>query len=401
MFISKKKALESIRTVEKVQNGVPRTYYEAYLGINPLTRAKVRFMMADRFELVHRIDEFYLKNKRFGDSIVVLRPDEAYDARAALEVLRAAGYVATLRSLAEEYVARRKAKKEAPNVPLETAFNEYLASFPEVQKKHRESIVRRVGAFVGRIGANRSCASITAKEVAEFLERFDAPKTYNNNLGYIKSFFNWCASPERQYVLENPIARMKQKQIAHVDPQFLAPEDVEKLLRHFEEARDYATLAYLVLSYFCGIRAEEIIRLSMQDGDILSPDAGSIRIGLPKGWTRGVRPRTVPLARNAAEWIRQYGLGKALVGSSPNWSRRLVYMAAEKMGMRIPHNAGRHTFITMHVAAFHNEQVTQTICGTSKDMLVRNYMGLATDAQGKAYFAIMPKTVDTANGNMA
>ena len=44
----------------------------------------------------------------------------------------------------------------------------------------------------------------------------------------------------------------------------------------------------------------------------------------------------------------------------------------------------------MHVAAFGDPRRTEILVGTSASMRVNHYMGLATQAQGQAYFAIRP-----------
>ena len=395
MLLPRKKVISNIAVRNRqARDGTTATYYEAYLGVSPVTHRKIRFMCGDRAALVRKIEEFYRTERSVGESFVAIRPDEAFDARAALEILREAGVARSLRDVALDYVQRAQEEQGVNEKPLGEAMEEYVASFPEVQDKHRTAIRQRVGGFAARFGADRNCSEVDGKSVVEFLDRHDNPKTWNNEFGYIKSFINWCAAPSRRYVASNPLAEMRAKPIAHKDPPFMAPEDVEKLFRHFEERGDAAVLAYLTLAFFCGIRREEIIRLSMQEEELVSADDESIRVRMPKGWTRGMRPRTVPLGENAAAWIRAYGLGEALRGSSVLYSADQAHDAADAMGIAMPKNVARHTFITMHVAAYHNEQVTQTICGTSKEMLVQSYMGLATRAQGRAYFDIMPKGVD-------
>ena len=72
-----------------------------------------------------------------------------------------------------------------------------------------------------------------------------------------------------------------------------------------------------------------------------------------------------------------------------------IYRLARKNKIPVFQNCGRHTFITYHVAAFGDPAKTQAIVGTSAKMRAENYCGLASKANGEAYFKIMPaETVD-------
>ena len=67
-----------------------------------------------------------------------------------------------------------------------------------------------------------------------------------------------------------------------------------------------------------------------------------------------------------------------------------IYKLARKNKIPVFQNCGRHTFITYHVAAFGDPAKTQAIVGTSAKMRAENYCGLASKANGEAYFKIMP-----------
>ena len=56
-----------------------------------------------------------------------------------------------------------------------------------------------------------------------------------------------------------------------------------------------------------------------------------------------------------------------------------------------PHNCLRHGFASYHVAAIKDPSKTSVImCHTSAKLLWDVYRGIASEADGKAYFAIMP-----------
>ncbi|MDA3923699.1 MAG: hypothetical protein PF904_03255 [Kiritimatiellae bacterium] len=63
---------------------------------------------------------------------------------------------------------------------------------------------------------------------------------------------------------------------------------------------------------------------------------------------------------------------------------------AKKLKIKLPRNAGRHTFITMHVAAYERPEMTDNMTGTSSQMRSNHYQGLTTKKEGEKYFSIMP-----------
>ena len=59
---------------------------------------------------------------------------------------------------------------------------------------------------------------------------------------------------------------------------------------------------------------------------------------------------------------------------------------AQKHGLKKPANAARHTFVTMHVAAYHDAALTESIVGTSSTMRKRHYQNLVREDVAKRYF---------------
>ena len=67
-----------------------------------------------------------------------------------------------------------------------------------------------------------------------------------------------------------------------------------------------------------------------------------------------------------------------------------IYKIARKNDIPVFQNCGRHTFITYHVSAYGDPAKTQAIVGTSAKYRAENYCGLASKADGEAYFKIWP-----------
>jgi len=318
----------------------------------------------------------------------VLSRRELYDAREALDILSAQGI-----PLALSEVVRRFALTATDVViakPLGEAYEEYFDSIPMVQTAHRRAINDRVRRWVSSFGTQRPCMEVNSPELATYLAPIKArsPKSHNNALGYIKSFLAWCASSERKYLTTNPVSDMKPAQVAYKEPEYIRPDDLEKILRALEARPDAARLlGSVVLSFFCGIRQAEIERLADSPSDIML-DEDIVRISMPKGWTKGIVPRVVQIPPNARAWLTAYDVRHTLeLTKGIHATTRNI---CKKVGVPFPANAGRHSFITFHVAAYGDASKTESMCGTSSRMRTSHYQGLASKKEAEKYFAIMP-----------
>ena len=417
MLKSQKEAIDSIRAIVVTKKAIPGVRSElrypafyAYVGTHPVTGKKIQFTRARRAEVEEDIDKFYRAFKSGDPSFYadasgspVLRPREALDYREAREALDASGFAGlTILEVARTFI---RDNQGVMRISLRDAYDEYLSSFADNQTSHVESIKSRVGRAILALDAHRAVSEITPREVSTMLRDEwgkAAPKTYNGNLTYLRSFFEWCKKPSRRYCRNNPTDGIEKRPEPYEEPKFLSPEDTEKLFRIVEAEKDrwadHAEMVqWLALSYFAGLRSAEIHRLTGRDVNL---SEGWVRVARPKGYQHGVAPRMVPLTDAAKAWLAAYPIPRKpderifhTIAKPDDHADHLKYGVRGRVA--IPRNAGRHTFVTMHVAAFGDPRRTEILVGTSSAMRVNHYMGLATKAQGEAYFAIRPsKKVD-------
>lgn len=388
----KREVIKSLSFKTRVIYGKEREIWSIYFGSDG-TGNKIRASRSSKADALLCIDEFYRKLKEAGDSITVLKPAQVYDAKAAFDLLKSANSSITLTEAVRRLLATVGDAGSIAQKTLAEAYEEYYNSIADVQKHHKYSVKMRVGKWVQAYGADRPCTSITAKQIADHLAVVGrkSDKTHNNHLSYIKTFLSWCTKKERMYLAVNPIDDMNQKRIAYKEPKYMSPGDVEKMVRHFEANNDKKALVIIVLSFFCGIRTEEVGRI-MDDPTQINIDDETIRISMPKGWSQGIAPRALQIPENALAWMREFDLESVYGTFNAKNTRTAVFNEArEKLGVKIPPNAGRHTFITMHVAAYGEPAKTEAMAGTSKVMRTTNYMGLASKRDGEQFFSIFPR----------
>ena len=392
----KKDVVKSIRAITRCIKGKGVTCYEAYLGLDAEGR-KIRFTRMTRESLIGAVNDFFALHRKTGDTaMAVLTPYQIHDARAALDALVGSGRQDVgLAECAREFLRMAGDGGRLNDKPVKDAYSDYLASFPErTRGVHFQAVRSRVGKWVATCG-ERMCGEVTAADVAAYLSpmRGGPETTYNNALGYIKTFMAWCAAPERRHIRESPVASMKKLKKPYAEPEFMRAGDVEAVLRILERDGDGASVCYFTLSFLMGMRTEEIKRMSREPESFRLED-GTIRITKPKGWTSGRPPRLIHVPENTLAWLEKHDVRESITRMSSHTAGRIRRLVKKhRADIRFPHNAGRHTFITMHYAAYGDPSKTAALCGTSRTVMTNHYMGLADRAEGERYFGIMPQGV--------
>ena len=393
-YLQKKEVEATIKRREHTVKGKVYVTFEAYFGTDPFSKKPVRKSRGTEEELKKAIKDFFLRHQSGGDAAVRLTAVQALDAKNALDELTAAGEDISLTEAVRAYLGGSvRISGNASGITIGDAWQEFYNGKPDGddKRKHRYSS----GKFVQEYGADRKLALVTAKEVADYLEaNYGAlkPKTYNSHLLSIKTFFNWCAKGKQKYIPFSPIKEVEFKPEPWEEPEYMKPADVERLFRLLESVKDKHPeyLAQAIVGFFCGTRAVEIRRMAMIEGAAkIHLDDETIRIAMGKGFQRGKMPRSFQIEPTAMAWIKSFDFMDALKKVNKKTIGK-IYKLARKHKIPVFQNCVRHTFITYHVAAYGDPAKTQAMVGTSARYRAMNYCGLASKADGEAYFKIWP-----------
>ena len=394
-YRQKKEVEASIKRREHTVKGKVYVCYEAYFGTDPFPpRKPVRITRDTEEELKNAIKDFYLRHQAGGDAAARLTAMQALDAKTALDELAAAGENISLTEAVRAFLGGAvRVSGNDSDITIGAAWQKYYDGKKEGddKTKHKYS----TGKFVNAYGADKRLSLVTAKEVVDYLEANygkKKPKTYNSHLLSIKTFFNWCAKDAQKYIAASPIKSVEFKPEPWEEPEYMKVEDVARLFKvlEAEKERHPEYLAQAVVSFFCGSRAVEIRRMAMiEDAAKIHLDDETIRIAKGKGFQRGRRPRAFHVEPTAMAWIKSFDFLSALKMVRKGTIDE-IYKLARKNKIPVFQNCGRHTFITYHVSAYGDPAKTQAIVGTSEKYRAENYCGLASKANGEAYFKIWP-----------
>lgn len=200
----------------------------------------------------------------------------------------------------------------------------------------------------------------------------------------LATFWRWCVEIQ-QIATENPVARIpvprQDRTLATV-----WPWKVARLVIRAARTVAPEIVPYLAVGFFAGIRPAEMMRLEWP-----AVNGEHIHIGPAVAKTRS--QRFVTIQPNLAAWLKEYRQDRGPLCplcSSARWAQ--LKAVRTRIGVaEWPHDVMRHSFASYHLAAFQNAPRTSLELGhTEPETLYTHYRNLATEADARAFFGIIP-----------
>lgn len=289
-----------------------------------------------------------------------------------------------------------------PPLALGELFDLRVARYAPSQTRSISALQCARRFLCSRLGEDRAVETITEDEVAKALARFSDPQSFNSVFRRLRLAFNWAV--QAGLVERSPLGRLAPRRIDWREPAHFLPDRVERIFRAAEAHPGPLAGAVgmqLALGFFAGVRTAEIARARWEDIDL---DGALLRVPRPKGFTSGHKPRLVELEPCAVAWMRRWrdwlvaagGRAAGPVVLNPRrfalWKARRLAPAGDSWGNDAAHNVMRHTYATMHVAAFRDAAATALNLGHAggTELLEKHYRGIVPKAVADAYWRILP-----------
>jgi integrase len=269
------------------------------------------------------------------------------------------------------------------------------ANHNEASPRHIETMRETLAKLEAKF-ADRLVSSIETKDIREWLQGLPlAAKTRNKHRGYARQIFSLAV--EYGHCTANPAIGVKKfrerSNEENGEISILSAEDTKKLFR----AADPKVIPFLVLNFFCGIRRSTVERLDWSDVSMAQK-----HVIVPRYKGKNQKRYRVTLSDNALEWLKPMAQaeGSFLAPSramqsagrpSKRRTRELIVAAAQEADIVFPDNAGRHTFISMHVAYHESIEKTALEADTSAEIIKSNYLDIVTREEATNFWAIYPK----------
>lgn len=288
---------------------------------------------------------------------------------------------------ANEYAERHGSRITEATVPV--LFPEFIQDKGRAGFSHDYlgSLRLHLRPFAERFRVNIS--TIRTNDVNDYLRSLDvAPRTRNNTLTSLKTFFTWArdikgALPKNTPTEAEPIEKVKSKGGAIG---ILRPAQLAKLLAAADnpERKVFASLAA-----FTGLRAEELNRVQWPD---IQVERGFIEVRAENAKTAA--RRLVPIVPALASWLRPHltSKNKGRLFSSPRYAEHFTVWARKVIG-EWPQNAMRHSFISYRLATTQSAAQVALEAGNSAQIIFKHYRELVTPAEAEEWFSIAPVNV--------
>lgn len=223
---------------------------------------------------------------------------------------------------------------------------------------------------------------ITKEEIKRFIYKPNRnPKTISNYIRSLSAFFNYFI--KEGHMTLNPISKIERPILVESSPSCLIVADVHKMLQYALDKGRKPECACMALILFCGVRFEEVGKLSWED---INFDSG--KVTLRAKITKKGRKRINAISENAKAWLE---LCKSTGNVAPqNYVNRMRAIRTEAK-ILYPQNAMRHSFASYHVAMHENASLTAFMLGHPDSVLLYNtYRELVPQADAKRYWKIRP-----------
>ena len=255
-------------------------------------------------------------------------------------------------------------------------------------KRHQYETERRLLRFNSDYGDWLAC-DVSTEVVDDFLTGLDlAPRTKENYRLAVYRLFSHAVLIKA--ATSNPVADAMRLTIKPTETGVLSPSEVATLL----SVADNDTLPGLAISFFAGVRRAEIERLDWSEIDF---DEGHIEIKAGKSKT--AQRRLIPITDNLKKWLLPYAQHEGGVIRTPAIWRKGIEKARDDAKIKEwPHNAGRHSYASYHLAHHKDAGSLATSLGhPNPTMLYKHYRALVSVKAAATYWSIKPVPVEADN----
>ena len=244
--------------------------------------------------------------------------------------------------------------------------------------------------------------SVNHKKLAGFIEHLQRrrlkPKTINCYLDSIRGFYDYLTY-EEQLQMQNPVKPGDALRMSKPLPRFLRDEQVRALFAQIDDPRD---LAIFKLMLRCGLRVEEVAKLSLA-----ALDLKRAQVFVYHG--KGAKERVVYLSRDAYQALlaylkvrpfsrskRLFLVNKGRLRGQPLNVRGIQYRMkyySKKVCFKVSCHQLRHTMATQMLNADADLVTIQDLLGHSNIRTTERYCRVSNQKVQRDYYRAMDKVI--------
>lgn len=399
IYRQKHRGAHVYQTIHWLAGKQMRRTFSAFSDAKVHAEAQAALLHAGQFDVaqMHSHDR-----EAFTAAMRILKPLDMPLLDAVREYVAAAKALpagASMLAAVKDYAQRHP--KNAPKKTVAEVIAEFLAA-----KSQDKASYRYLKTLTSTLAPNATGES-TAKKRKSFGDAFRcyvdavttsdmdawlrgrgvAPRTRRNLVLMLRTLFNFAKGqgylPKGMPTEADTLTLPKKTDGESIG--IFTPEEMQTLLTGTKAhpVNDEYRL-WIALGAFAGLRTAEMLRLEW--GKHVQPERGLIQVSADIAKANG--RRIIAMQPNLAAWLASYA-GRSGKVFEPRADER-AHAYAERLGVEWKPNALRHSFISYAVAKFKNLPAVALEAGNSVAIVNRHYRELCTEADGKAWFAIMP-----------
>lgn len=291
----------------------------------------------------------------------------------------------------ERYGKTVKEKKTVPEVAEELVAGLKADNKSDYHIRDTERRLRVFGQqFPGMI------TEVETKAIVEWLRNLKgqdndgkalvfAPKTRNHYRNAVVQLFNYAR--DHGYLpkgMPTEVEGVKPLDVVPPENEIFTAEEMTTLLTN----APHHLIAPLAVKAFSGVRTEEMVRM---DWDAVNFE--NKHITLAADVTKTKQRRLIPMPDNLLAWLAPFRGRTGRI--SARWvTPQTLVQAFDRFGRKheihVGANKFRNSYISYRVAVTHDVQRVALESGNSPRVIQREYLELATEAEGKRWFNIYP-----------
>jgi integrase len=263
-----------------------------------------------------------------------------------------------------------------------------------LEQGHIRSITARtfrssLDRIIREIGGSK-ISEIGIKFTVDWITNFEgSTRTKRNYLNTLSEVLNFGVY--REYISDNPIKKLPKTERARIcGPRseagiaILKVSEAEKLLRVAKQRTDLGMINAVCLGLFCGIRTEELKKLSWEHVDLKNE---VIKITSDIAKKRSIRYVSIP--KNAISWLEP-GSGRIVESNYASHFNHKLSKLVDLSHIIWAKNVMRHSFASYHYALGGDSKSTSRQLGHRQGdhVLFTHYRNLVRHSDAVAYFGI-------------
>ena len=343
-----------------------------------------RYFFTTRDEATTFCEQGRIRLKNFGTAgFSGLSVIQTAQAAEAFEVLAPHGV--QLSEVVSDWIARRTAADSS--ISFEAAMDAFMGWG------------RRSPSYVRSIRQTRNRLTSLHGKLLNALTPADLTLALDSMPGSVRNFtirilgglFNFGI--KRDYCAHNPCKKVDLAQRKPVEIDIYTPREVAAILAAVE-AHDSQLVPFFAVSFFCGLRRSEALRLNWS-----AIDLHENFVKLPAAITKTGRGRHVDISENCHAWLSPHTKDEGHLApcTTDMLRKRLAALKAIHKVRTIKHGA-RHCFASYWLAKNGDiNQLCRFLGHDDAETTFKHYAKAATKRDAEKFWAIMPKAVPAKN----